>query len=326
MRVFVVGASGAIGQPLVRQLVAAGHEVVGTHHRPETASRLQAVGARPVQLDLMDAGAVRRAVLDARPDAIVHQATALGDASFRNPRKAARATTELRTKGLDNLLAAGKEAGVKRFVAQSFGNSRHARGDGKPRSEDDPLNPSFPTDVREDFEALQRLEEAVVAVGGVALRYGAFYGAANDAMVEHVKKGRFPIIGDGSAVFSFIHVEDAASATVLALEKGRSGVYNIVDDEPVLMREAVPALAASMGAKRPRRVPLWLAKLFGGGVVTVMSQGTGLTNAKAKRELGWRLEYPSWRQGFPAAYAGMRGSAAGRSKETPRRHDEVLRQ
>jgi nucleoside-diphosphate-sugar epimerase len=284
--------------------VAAGHEVVGTHHRPETARLLRALGAKPVQLDLLDAVAVRGAVLDARPDAIVHQATAIGSAKITNPRKAAQATTRLRTQGLDNLLAAGKEAGVKRFVAQSFGNFRYTRGDGQPRSEDDLLNPSLPKDMREDFEALQRLEEAVVGAGGVALRYGAFYGAANDPMVEHVKKGRFPIIGDGRAVFSFIHVEDAAAATVLALEKGRPGIYNVVDDEPVPMREAVPALAASMGAKRPRRVPLWLAKLFGGGLVTMMSQGTGLTNAKAKRELGWIPKYPSWRQGFPAAYSG----------------------
>lgn len=300
MRVFVVGASGAIGQPLVRQLVAAGHDIVGTHHRPETADRLRALGAKPVQLDLLDAAAVRRTVLNARPDAIIHQATALGNAAFSNPRKAARATTELRTKGLDNLLAAGKEAGVKRFVAQSFGNFRYTRGDGRPKSENDPLDPAMP----KDLQALQRLEETVVAAGGVALRYGAFYGAANDPMVAHVKKRMFPIIGDGAAVFSFIHVEDAATATVLALDKGRPGVYNVVDDEPVPMREAVPALATAMGARPPRRVPLWLAKLFGGRLVTMMSQGTGLTNAKAKRELGWSPQYPSWRQGFPAAYSG----------------------
>lgn len=312
MRVLVVGASGAIGIPLVTQLVEAGHEVVGTHHRPESASRLRALGAKPVQLDLLDAAAVRRAVLDARPDAIIHQATALGNANTRNPRKVARATTELRTKGLDHLLAAGKDAGVKRFVVQSFGNFRYARGDGKPRSEADPLKPSLP----KDFEALQRLEEAVVKVGGIALRYGAFYGAPDDAMVENVKKRRFPIIGDGSAVFSFIHVEDAAAATVLALEHGRPGVYNIVDDEPVPMGEAVPALAAAMGAKKPRHVPLWLAKLFGGGLVTMMSQGTGLTNDKAKRELGWNLKYQSWRQGFAAAYAGVRAPAPS-SREAP---------
>lgn len=312
MRVFVVGASGAIGIPLVTQLVEAGHEVVGTHHRPESASPLRALGAKPVQLDLLDAAAVRRVVLEARPDAVIHQATSIRNANTGNPRKAMKATTRLRTQGLDNLLAAGKEAGVNRFLVQSFGNFRYARGDGRSRSEDDPLSPSLP----KDLEVLRRLEEAVVKVGGIALRYGAFYGAPDDTMVENVKKGKFPIIGDGSAVFSFIHVEDAAAATVLALEHGRPGVYNIVDDEPVPMREAVPALAAAMGAKKPRHVPLWLAKLFAGGLVTMMAQGTGLTNAKAKRELGWRPKYASWRQGFAAAYSGegrvsppLRGSA-----------------
>jgi 2-alkyl-3-oxoalkanoate reductase len=302
MRVLVVGASGAIGRPLVRQLVAAGHDVVGTHHRKETADRVRALGATPLRLDLLDAADVRRAVLDAQPDAIIHQATAIGNANTRHPRKAARATTALRTAGLDHLLTAGKEGGVKRYVVQSFGNFRHARGNGKPKSEDEPEHPALP----EDLKALQRLEQSVVQAGGIALRYGAFYGAPDDALVNNVQKGRFPIVGDGSAVFSFVHVEDAASATVLALERGRAGVYNVADDEPAPMSVTVPALASALGAKRPRRVPLWIAKLFGGRLVSMMAQGTGLANGKAKRELGWTPMYASWRQGFPAAYANPR--------------------
>jgi len=307
MRVFVAGASGAIGLPLVRQLVAAGHDVVGTHHHPETADRLRALGAKPVQLDLRDAPAVRRAVVDARLDAIIHEATALGSShSMGQAKTMIRATTQLRTQGLDALLAAGKAVGVKRFVAQSFGNFRHARGDGRPKSEDDALNPSLPKDQRENFEALQRLEETIARAGGVALRYGSFYGAANDGLVAPLQKGKMPIIGDGSSVWSFIHLDDAAAATVLALERGRPGVYNVVDDDPAPMREWLPAMANALGVKRPRRVPLWLAKLFGGGLVTMMSESTGLTNAKAKRELGWRLKYPSWRQGFARVYADLR--------------------
>lgn len=307
MRVLVVGASGAIGQPLVRQLVPAGHEVVGTHHRPETADRLRALGAKPVRLDLLDAKAVRRTVLDIKPDAIIHEATALGNAHMgrKAMKSGGQATIQLRGQGMDNLLAAGKEAGVKRIVAQSFGNFRHQRDNARPKSETDPVHPSPPKDVREPYDVIQRLEENVAAAGGVALRYGVFYGPG-DTWGDMVQKRKMPMIGDGASVWSFVHLEDAAAATVLALEHGRPGVYNIVDDDPAPMREWLPAMAAAVGARPARRVPLWLAKLFGGGMVAMMSDSAGLSNANAKRELGWHLKYPSWRQGFPAAYSGLR--------------------
>lgn len=305
MRVFVVGASGAIGQPLVRQLIASGHEVIGTHHRPETADRLRTLGARPVQLDLLDAPRVRRAMLDAGPDAVIHEATALGNAHMgrKSMKSAGRVTIQLRGQGMDTLLSVGKEVGVKRFVAQSFGNFRHRRDSGRPRSETDPVHPSPPKDVREPYEVMRHLEENVAAAGGVALRYGVFYGAG-DTWGAMVQKRKMPMIGDGASVWSFIHLEDAA-ATVLALEHGRPGVYNIVDDDPAPVREWLPAMAAAIGARPARRVPLWLAKLFGGGMVAMMSESAGLSNAKAKRELGWTPKYPSWRQGFPAAYSGL---------------------
>lgn len=309
MRVLVVGASGAIGQPLVRQLVAAGHEVVGTHRRPETADRLRALGAKPVRLDLLDAKAVRRTVLDIKPDAIIHEATALGNAHMgrKAMKSGGRATIQLRGQGMDTLLSAGKEAGVKRIVAQSFGNFRHRRDSARPKSETDPVHPSPPKDVREPYDVMRRLEDNVAATGGVALRYGVFYGPG-DTWGAMVQKRKMPMIGDGASVWSFVHLEDAAAATVLALEHGRPGVYNIVDDDPAPMREWLPAMATAVGAKPARRVPLWLAKLLGGGMVAMMSESAGLSNAKAKRELGLRLKYPSWRQGFPAAYSGTRAA------------------
>jgi len=216
-----------------------------------------------------------------------------------------RATIELRGPGMDNLLAAGKEAGAKRFVAQSFGNFRHPRENGRPKSETDPVHASPPKDVREPYDTIRHLEENVASAGGVALRYGVFYGPG-DTWAAMVQKRKMPMIGDGASIWSFVHLEDAASATVLALEHGRPGVYNIVDDDPAPMHEWLPAMAAAAAAKPPRRVPAWLAKLVGGGMVKMMSQASGLSNEKAKRELGWRLKYPSWREGFPTAYAGRR--------------------
>jgi nucleoside-diphosphate-sugar epimerase len=307
MRVFVAGASGDIGQRLVPQLIAAGHEVVGTHHRPETASRLRVLGAKPVALDLLDAPRVRRAVLDAKLDAVIHQATALGNVRFsRNAAKMARPTNLLRSQGTDVLLAAAKETGVDRFVAQSFAMFRHAR-EGGLITEDEPLDPSPPAGAREGFEALLHLEESVTHSGGIALRYGSFYGGPNDGFRKMVLKRQMPIIGNGTGIFSFIHLDDAAAATVLALERGQAGIYNVVDDEPAPMREWLPAMAAALRAKPPLRVPYWLLRLLGGPMVGVMKkEARGQSNAKAKRELGWRLKYPSWRQGFPAAYSGMR--------------------
>jgi nucleoside-diphosphate-sugar epimerase len=305
MRIFVAGASGAIGTRLVPQLIAHGHDVIGTFRSAGNAERLRALGAQPVVLDLLDAPAVRRAVLDAGPEAIIHQATALADVRFgRSLDRAFGATNRLRTEGTDTLLAAAREAGVRRFVAQSFASYRYAREGGPVKTEEDRLDPRPPAMAVQTNAAMRHLDEAVTDVGGVALRYGGFYGASNDGLVKPVRKRQFPVIGDGGGVSSFIHLDDAAAATVLALEQDVTGVYNITDDEPAPMRDWLPALAAALGAKPPRHVPLWLAGLIAGKGAVMMAVGSrGASNAKAKRDLGWTLRYPSWRQGFPAAYA-----------------------
>jgi nucleoside-diphosphate-sugar epimerase len=305
MRVFVAGAGGAIGTRLVPQLIDAGHEVIGTFRSPRSAKRLRALDAEPVELDLLDARAVRQAVLGSAPDAIVHQATALADIRFsRNFDATFAQTNRLRTEGTDALLAAAREAGVRRFVAQSYASARNAREGGWVKSEDDPLDPAPPATMRESHAAMRYLEEAVTAAGGIALRYGIFYGADNDGLVEPVRKRQFPIVGDGAGVSSWIHLEDAAAATVLALERGEAGIYNVVDDEPAPAREWLPVLASALGAKPPRRVPRWLARLFAGeAAVIIGTESRGASNAKARRELGWEPRYRSWRQGFVAAYA-----------------------
>jgi nucleoside-diphosphate-sugar epimerase len=305
MRVFVAGASGAIGTRLVPQLIHRGHDVVGTFMSPGNAERVRALGAEPIALDLLDARAVRRTVLEAEPDAIVHQATALADARFsRNLDRTFAQTNRLRTEGTDALLAAAREAGVPRFVAQSFASFRYAREGGPVKTEADPLDPTPVGTMREANAAMRYLDKAVTGAGGIALRYGGFYGASNDGMTKPVRKRQFPIVGDGGGVFSFIHLDDAAAATVLALEHDGAGIYNIVDDEPAPVREWLPVLANALGAKPPRRVPRWLARLVAGeGGVMTGTESRGASNAKAKRELGWTLRHPSWRQGFVGAYA-----------------------
>jgi nucleoside-diphosphate-sugar epimerase len=304
MRVFVAGASGAIGTRLVAQLMVRGHEVIGTCHAPGNAERVRALGAKAIALDLLDPRAVRKAVLETEPDAIIHQATALADAHFsRSLDRSFAPTNRLRTEGTDALLAAAREAGVHRFAAQSFASFRHARVGGPVKSEDDPLDPAPPAAVRETNAAMRYLDQAVTHAGGIALRYGGFYGAPNDGLIEPVRKRQFPIIGNGGGLSSFIHLDDAAAATVLALEHGRAGIYNIVDDEPAPVREWLPVLANALGAKPPRHVPRWLARLVAGEAAVMMgTESRGASNAKAKRELGWTLRYPSWRQGFALAY------------------------
>jgi nucleoside-diphosphate-sugar epimerase len=304
MRVFVAGASGAIGTRLVPQLINRGHEVIGSFRSPRNAERVRALGAEPIALDLLDARAVREAVLESRPDAIIHQATALADARMsRNLDRSFAPTNRLRTEGTDALLAAAREAGVHRFLAQSFASLRYAREGGPVKTEDDPLDPTPLPTTRETNAAMRYLDQVVTDAGGTALRYGGFYGAANDGLVEPVRKRQFPIVGDGGGVSSFIHLDDAAAATVLALEHGGAGIYNIVDDEPAPVREWLPVLAKVLGAKRPRHVPRLLARLVAGDAAVMMgTEARGASNAKAKRELGWTLRYPSWRQGFPAAY------------------------
>jgi 2-alkyl-3-oxoalkanoate reductase len=305
MRVFVAGASGAIGSRLVSQLIDHGHDVIGTFTSAGHGEHLQAVGAKPVQLDLLDARAVRRAVIGSEPNAIVHEATALANVRFsRNLDRTFAQTNRLRRQGTDALLAAAREADVRRFVAQSFASARYAREGGWVKTEDDPLDPNPPAGMRESDAAMRYLDEAVTAAGGVALRYGGFYGAPNDGLIEPVRKRQFPLVGDGGGVSSFVHLDDAAAATVLALEQDASGIYNIVDDEPASVREWLPVLAEALGAKPPRHFPRWLARLFAGAQGVMMgTEARGASNAKVKRELGWTLRYPSWRQGFPAVYS-----------------------
>jgi nucleoside-diphosphate-sugar epimerase len=308
MRVFVTGASGAIGSRLVPQLIEAGHEVVGTHNSPSSAELLRTLGAKPVRVDLLDARAVREAVLEAEPEAIVHEATALADVKFaRKMDKVFAGTNELRTAGTDALLAAAREAGVRRFVAQSVAAfARYAREGGPVKSEDDPLEAVPPAGFRQGAAALDHLEQAVIGFGGIVLRYGAFYGAANDGTIEPVRKRQFPIVGDGGGVWSLIHLEDAAAATVLALEHDGPAIYNVVDDEPAPVREWLPVLAGVLRAKPPRHLPVWLARLLAGEFVVLLStEAVGASNAKAKRELGWTPTYPSWRTGFRAAYSAL---------------------
>jgi nucleoside-diphosphate-sugar epimerase len=309
MRVFVTGASGAIGSRLIPQLLAAGHEVVGAHNSPAGGERVWMLGAEPVLLDLLDARAVRKAVLESEPEAIVHEATALANAKFsRNFDKTGAATNELRTRGTDALLAAAREAGVRRFVAQSVAAfNRYAREGGPIKTEDDPIEQAPPANTHRSAAALNHLERVVTEFGGVALRYGVFYGAATDGTIAPLRKRQFPLIGDGGGIWSFIHLDDAAAATTLALEHAAPAVYNIADDEPAPVREWLPVLAQALGAKPPRRVPIWLARLLAGEAVVLMStEARGASNAKAKRELGWTLGYPSWRKGFPAVYSAIR--------------------
>jgi 2-alkyl-3-oxoalkanoate reductase len=320
MRVLVAGASGAIGSRLVPQLIAAGHEVIGTHNSPSSADSVRMLGAKPVGLDLLDTGAVRRVVLEHEPEAIVHEATAFANVKFsRNMDKATAASSALRTKGTDALLAAAREAGVQRFVAQSVaGFSRYAREGGAIKTEDDPIDPTPPKHFERGAAAIEYLERAVTGFGGIALRYGVFYGAANDGTIEPVRKRQFPIVGDGGGVWSWIHLDDAAAATVLALEHDGPAIYNIVDDEPAPVREWLPVLAQALGAKPPRHLPTWLARLLAGDAVTVMStEARGASNARAKRELGWTPHHPTWRTGFKAVYSTLAVADQPQARPTP---------
>jgi 2-alkyl-3-oxoalkanoate reductase len=304
MRVFIAGASGAIGTRVVPRLVERGHEVVGTYRTPGKDELLRGLGAEPVALDLLDREAVLAAVRAAAPDAILHEATALAGQTFsRNFDRTFAATNRLRTEGTDALLAAAWDAGVRRVVAQSFASYRYARVGGPVKTEDDPLDSEPAASMRRGFAALRHLEEAVASINGIVLRYGAFYGDPDDGMLEPVRKGRFPIVGDGGGMTSFIHLDDAAAATVLALERGEPGIYNICDDEPAPAREWLPFMARTLGAKPPRRVPALLARIVAGeAAVLVATEGRAASNAKARRELGWELRYPSWREGFQAVY------------------------
>jgi nucleoside-diphosphate-sugar epimerase len=304
MRVFVAGGTGVIGRRLVPQLVARGHQVIATTTSAIKLELLEQLGAKGIVMDGLNAASVGEAVAAARPDSIAHEMTALsvannGKPNFRHPERFAATTNRLRTEGTNHLLAAAEATGVSHVVAQSVATWTET-GDGGPVSEEDPLPPEeVGPKMRGVAEALRRVEDVVVKAGGAALRYGAFYGpGANDDLVELVRKRRFPLVGGGTGYFNWVHLDDAASATVLALEKQARGVFNIVDDEPAQVREWLPYLAESAGLRRPVRLPKWVAQLLGGEMVKIVTEGRAFSNAKAKRELGWELRYPSWRQGF----------------------------
>ena len=308
MRIFLTGATGAIGQRLVPLLVDAGHEVVGTTKTPAKLDGLRLAGASPVLLDGKDRAAVRRTVLEAEPEVLIHQMTALsGDLDLRHFAETFAETNRLRTQTTDWLVEAAVEVGARRFIAQSFAAWVYEQSGGPVKTEEDPVltNPTGP--VKETAEAIFHLEAVTTGtpgIEGLALRYGGFYGPGQalgkgGAMMEAVTKGQMPIVGGGTGIWSFIHIEDAAAATALAVDRGAPGIYNIVDDDPAPVSEWMPYLADVLGAKPPRKVPAWLARfIIGSPGVTMMTKIRGSSNAKAKRELGWNLRYPSWREGF----------------------------
>ena len=311
MRVLVIGAGGAIGSRLVPELRKSGHEAVGSSRSEAHAAGLRSLGAEPIVLDALDASATREAVAAARPDAIVYQATALaGDIDFTHIDRSFGATNRLRTEGLDNVLAAAKAARVSRLVAQSYAPERYAREGGWVKTEDDPLDSNPVPGMGQTVAAMNYLDQTVTAAGGIALRYGAFYGDDN-VLLAAVRAGKYPVVGDGEGVMSFIHLEDAAAATVCALEHEGPAIYNIVDDEPARLSEWLPELAQILGAKPPRHYPKLLARLFAGeGAVVMATQTRGASNGKAKRELDWKPTYASWRDGFAAAYGNRARRAA----------------
>jgi nucleoside-diphosphate-sugar epimerase len=306
MHVFVAGGSGVLGRRLVPQLLARGHEVTATTTNPQKLASLERVGAHAVVMNGLDAASVADAVAAAKPDAIAHQMTAIaGKPDFRHMDRWFATTNRLRTEGTDHLLAAARASDVPHVVAQSYGNWNGMRQGGWVKSEDEPLDPMTGTGMEQLSAAISHLEDVTVTAGGAALRYGGFYGpGATDDQVELVRKRQFPLVGSARGHASWIHLDDAASATVLALEQRAKGVFAIVDDEPAPASEWLPYLAECAGAKPPLRVPTWLARLLAGDVaVAMMTEGRGFSNAKAKRELGWELRYPSWRQGFKAELA-----------------------
>lgn len=307
MNIFVAGATGAIGRPLLPILLRDGHSVTAMTRSPEKAAALKAAGARVAIADALDRKATRRAVDRAAPDIVIHQLTALS--TFSSLRQFARQfaeTNRLRTTGTRNLLDAARAAGVRRFIAQSYTGWPNARTGGPIKTEDDPLDAEPPAPFRSTLEAIQYVEREVLNAGleGIVLRYGGFYGpgtslAPSAAYLEAVRKRRFPIVGSGNGYWSFIHIEDAAAATAAAVEHAAPGIYNIVDDEPAPVAVWLPYLAAAIGAPPPRHVPAWLGRLFiGKAGVTMMTEMRGASNAKAKRELGWQPRYASWRDGF----------------------------
>jgi nucleoside-diphosphate-sugar epimerase len=307
MRVLVAGATGALGKELVPRLVDAGHEVFAMVRSESSRAGAARLGSVPVIADALDRAQVEAAVRQAAPEVVVDQLTAIGHIDTRHFERSFAATNRLRIEGTDNLLAAARATGVRRFVAQSNGAFTYARTGGPVKDEQDLLDHSPVAQMVAMIDAVEHLEQAVLGAAwteGIVLRYGAFYGpgtslAADSGQLELIRARRFPVVGDGGGVWSFVHVADAAEATVAAVENGGRGVYNIVDDDPAPVAEWLPELAAMMGARSPVRLPRFIGRLAAGQAgVVLMTELRGASNAKAKRELGWELRYPSWRQGF----------------------------
>jgi nucleoside-diphosphate-sugar epimerase len=327
MRVFVAGAGGAVGRRLVPMLVVRGHQVTGTTTSEKGADAIRRLGAEPVVVDGLDAAGIGEAVARAEPDAIIHEMTALsGTPDFKHFDRWFALTNRLRTEGTQNLLAAATASGVKRFVAQSFTGWSNARTGSWIKTEDDALDPDPVKEQRETLAAIKFLERAVLdaPLEGIVVRYGGLYGpGSSEKLVEVLNRRMFPVIGDGAGIISSTHIDDAAGGTIAALERGRRGVYNIVDDEPAPARVFIPAVAEAVGAKPPLHIPAWLGRLVAGGfAVTMMTEGRGSSNAKAKRELGWQPIWPSWRDGFrhgldtPVPLPPPKAPSVGRAGET----------
>lgn len=310
MKIIIAGATGALGRQLLPRLVERGHEVTGMTRSESKQQLVRDLGGRPVVADALDPESVAQAVAAAEPEAIVHQLTAIPHAlDMRHFARDFAQTNRLRTEGTDHLLAAGRAVGARRFVAQSYAPAIYARAGGPVKSEDDPLEESPPDQVRATVDAIRHVERAVTGASwteGVALRYGAFYGPGTNfslgpegTFVEAIRKRQLPLVGKAGGVWSFIHIEDAAEATVSAIEGRGRGIYNVVDDEPATVADWLPAAAQAVEAPAPRRVPRWLGRLFAGEWATVMmTEARGASNAKAKRELAWTPRHASWREGF----------------------------
>ncbi|HEY3191693.1 MAG TPA: NAD(P)-dependent oxidoreductase [Solirubrobacterales bacterium] len=310
MKVFVAGATGALGKELVPMLVDRGHEVTGMTRTPGKQDMVSAMGARPMVADALDPEGVAQAVAEAEPEVVIHQLTAIDAGSMsRSIDKMFALTNRLRTEGTDHLLAAARAVGASRFIAQSFAGWPFERTGGPVKTEEDPLQTSPPKTVSQTLGAIRRLEETVIGADGIeglVLRYGGFYGPGTSLglnpdgeQIEMFRKRRFPVVGNGAGIWSLVHIQDAASATAAAVERGEPGLYNVVDDEPAPVSVIFPELAKAIAAKPPRHLPRWLGRLLAGeGMTIMMTEVRGASNAKAKRELGWELRYPSWRQGF----------------------------
>ena len=308
MKIFIAGATGAVGRRLIPALIQLGHQVIGMSRSKDKMKMIRASGATPVIADAFDAKALNNALQETKPDVVMHQLTSVpGRLNLRNIGRDFALTNRLRTEGTDHLLAAAKAAGVHRFIAQSFAGWPYAREGGPVKTEEAPLDPNPPKELRGMLAAIEHSEKVVLEsahLDGVVLRYGAFYGpgtsiAADGAMLEEVRRRRVPIVGRGAGIWSFVHVDDVAAATLLAAERGRPGIYNIVDDDPAPVSDWLPALAKAIGAPPPLRIPAFIARLaIGAHGISLMNEIRGASNAKAKRELSWKPFYPTWRSGF----------------------------